>query len=114
MTLLEFARTLPEHFSDQEFVDHVNKVIDLRSLQSLPQLQRQAVYDAAQYLVDYLLLITECKGELEEVDGVPCITYRGPIIANALTNPQAVPIDCTQLETFGVDDNAELLSGPER
>ena len=113
MTFLEFAQTLPEHFSDQEFVDHLNKVIDLRSLQNLPPQQRQAVFDAAQYLADFMLLITECKGEQQIVDGAPYIIYRGPVIANALNTPSDAPVDCMQLETLGVDNNAELLSGPE-
>ena len=113
MTFLEFAQTLPEHFSDQEFVDHLNKVIDLRALQNLPPQQRQAVFDAAQYLADFMLLITECKGEQQIIDGTPCVTYRGPVIANVLNTPSGVPVDCTQLETLGVDNNAELLSGTD-
>jgi hypothetical protein len=60
-----------------------------------------------------MLLITECKGEQQIIDGTPCVTYRGPVIANVLNTPSGVPVDCTQLESLGVDNNAELLSGTD-
>ena len=101
MTFLEFAQTLPKSFSDQEFVDHLNKIIDLRALQDLTPYERQAIHDAAQYLSDYMLLISECKKEMREMHDVQMVDYRGPFIANSLSMP-GQPVDHEQLQTLGV------------
>lgn len=35
MRLMEFAKTMPEKFGEQEFIERVNQVIDLKEIQSL-------------------------------------------------------------------------------
>lgn len=57
MKLMDFAKGLPEEFDEKEFIDRVNQVVDLKEIQSLPVHERQALYDFAQYMADYMLLV---------------------------------------------------------
>jgi hypothetical protein len=43
MTLSEFAKQLPADFTEQEFVDLMNQVIDLKSIVDLPTTERDAL-----------------------------------------------------------------------
>ena len=45
MKLLDFARQLPENYSEQEFVDLMNQVIDLKAIATLPAMERSALFD---------------------------------------------------------------------
>lgn len=104
MNLIDFAKTMPETFSDEEFVDRVNEVVDLKAVQSLEAHERQSLYDFAQYLADYMLLVKECLEESETGDeDVPLIEYRGPFIENVLTRSPGRQLDRSQLQTFGID-----------
>lgn len=102
LNLIEFAKTLPETFKEQQFIDHLMSVVDLKEIQKLTSHERQAIHDAAQYLADYMLLIHECEGELQMHEGAPVVEYRGPFIANVLTRPAGDKPDREQLETLGV------------
>ena len=54
MDLIEFARTLPEEPSDHVFISHLRKVLDLDQIRSLPEGETQNLFDAVQFLTDYL------------------------------------------------------------
>lgn len=103
MRLMEFAKTLPEKFGEQEFIDRVNRVIDLKEIQSLSKGERQSLHDFAQYLADFMLLVRECNEGVDAVpSGDPFIEYRGPFIETLLTREPGRPLDRGQLENFGV------------
>lgn len=104
MTLSEFAKQLPENFTEQEFVDLMNQVIDLKSITDLPERERDALFDGVQCLVDFILLAREINGELQMAQGAPIIDYRGPFIPNALTRPDGAQTDRAALENFGVGE----------
>lgn len=114
MKLMDFAKILPEEFGEQEFIDRVNQVVDLKEIQSLPVNERQSLYDFAQYLADYLLLVQEC---LEGVDrasnGAPTLNYRGPFIENVLTRQNGRPLDKGQLENFGLGVADDRFGGDD-
>jgi hypothetical protein len=109
MTLSEFAKQLPAEFTEQEFVDLMNRVIDLKSIVDMPEAERDALFDGAQYLVDFILLVREVKGELNSPQGRPVVAYRGPFVPNALTRPDGVAVDPTALETLGVGEGEKYL-----
>lgn len=103
MNLLDFAKTMPKSFGEEEFIRRVNEVVDLKQIQSLDAHERQALHDFAQYLSDYMLLLTECfDTTMPEHHGSPVVEYRGPFIENALTRDAGRPLDRSQLESFGL------------
>ncbi|MBZ4022528.1 hypothetical protein CKO11_08665 [Rhodobacter sp. TJ_12] len=93
MNLNEFAKNLPANYSEHEFIGLMNQVIDLKSAIELPKSQRDALFDGAQFLVDFLLLAREVKGELEVREGQPIVEYSGPFVENILTRPEDQPVD---------------------
>ena len=111
MTLSEFAKQLAENFTEQEFVDLMHQVIDLKSITNLPERERDALFDGVQYLVDFILPAREINGELQMAQGAPIIDYRGPFIPNALTRPDGAQPDRAALETFGVGEGEKYCEG---
>lgn len=103
MKLIDFATQTKAVQSEQEFVDRIGQVIDLAAIQKLSRPERDALFDAVQYLTDYVLLVREAKGEIEFHDGAPYIEYSGPFIPNILTRPDDVPLDTSILKTFGIE-----------
>ena len=102
MDLIEFSKQARKDRSEQEFVDSLKQVIDLGEIENLSQSERDALFDAVQYLTDFVLLVRETKGELTSHEGAPMIEYTGPFIPNALTRPDDVPLDLSILQNFGV------------
>lgn len=104
MKLVEFPKRLPENFTEQEFVDLINQVIDLKAIVNLPTAERSTLYDAAQYLVDFIMLAQEANGELRTHESQPMIKYNGPFVPNVLTRPDGEKFDRAALENFGVGE----------
>ena len=102
MTLIEFAKSLPDDWSEEEFIAHLKRSLDLDAIKDMPGYEIDNLFDASQFLVDYLLLIREFKGQLVEQDGAPVIVYRGPFIQNILTKAEGSSSDFSQVKTFGV------------
>lgn len=69
MKLEDFAKQLPENFTEQEFADLLNQVIDLKTIEAMPPAEQSALFDGAQYLVDYIMLAQEANGELRTHEG---------------------------------------------
>lgn len=113
MNLLDFAKQLPEERSEQEFVDLLQQVIDLGAIQDLSRKERDALFDAVQYLTDFVLFVREAKGEVEMREGAPMIDYRGPFIPNILTRPDEIPLDHAVLQNFGVDEADKYFGSEE-
>ena len=102
MNLIEFAKQTPNDQSEQDFVDRLKQVIDLDEIENLSQTERDALFDAVQYLADFVLFVREAKGELTTREGAPMVEYSGPFIPNALTRPDGAPLDLSILKNFGV------------
>lgn len=102
MNLIEFSKRTPKDQSEQEFVDRLKQVIDLGEIENLSHSERNALFDAVQYLTDLVLFVREAKGELSSHEGAPMIEYTGPFIPHALTRPDDVPLDLSILQNFGV------------
>ena len=102
MDLIEFSKQTRKDQSEQEFVDSLKQVIDLGEIENLSQSERDALFDAVQYLTDLVLFVREAKGELTSQEGAPVVEYTGPFIPNALTRPHDVPLDLSILQNFGV------------
>lgn len=102
MNLIDFAKTLPANVDEQAFVDHLKKSVDLIAIKDLSTGEVDNLFDAAQYLVDLLLLVRERNGQKVEHEGAPYVEYSGPYIQNVLTNQSEGPSDFNQLETLGV------------
>ena len=105
MKIADFAKQLPENFTEQEFVDLMNQVIDLKTIVDLPAAERSALFNGAQYLVDFILLAQEANGELRTHEGHPVMDYSGPFIPHVLVRPEGVGIDRAALENFGVGES---------
>ena len=112
MNLLDFAKQTPANKSEQEFVDCLKQVIDLAEIENLSKTERDALFDAVQYLTDYVLFVRETKGELTIREGAPMIDYSGPFIPNTLQRPDDMPLDLSILQTFGVGA-ADKIFGSE-
>jgi hypothetical protein len=104
VTLVEFAKQLPEDFTEQQFVDLMNTVIDLKSVITLSERERSILFSAVQYLADYVLLAQEAMDEVEISDGQPVLTYDGPYIPSILQRPEEAEADFAALENFGVGE----------
>lgn len=102
MDLIEFARTLPKEPTDQVFIDHLRQVLDLDQIRSLPEGETQNLFDAVQFLTDYLLLQQEFLGVEKRHEGQIMVEYSGPYVENRLTRPSGMQPDFSFLETFGV------------
>jgi hypothetical protein len=109
MNLKDFAKQLPENFTEQEFVDLMNQVIDLKTIVDLPQTERNALFNGVQYLADFIMLAQEANGELFARDGQPVINYGGPFIPSILTRPEGVDLDRAPLENFGVGEASKYF-----
>jgi hypothetical protein len=109
MKLTDFAQQLPENFSGQEFVDLMNQVIDLKTIVDLPAAERSALFNGVQYLVDYIILAQEEKGELRTHEGHHVLDYRGPFIPHVLIRPEGMELDRGALETFGVGEGEKYF-----
>ncbi|OCX62559.1 hypothetical protein BFP70_13815 [Thioclava sp. SK-1] len=112
MKLEDFARQLPQNFTEQEFVALMNQVIDLKKIVDLPAAERSALFNGVQYLVDLIMLAQEVNGELHTHQGHPVVDYRGPFIPHVLVRPEGVEMDRSALETLGVGE-AEKYFGDE-
>ena len=112
VTLVDFAKQLPEDFTEQQFVDLMNKVIDLKSVITMSERERSILFSAVQYLADFVLLAQEAMGEVEISDGQPVLTYDGPYIPSILQRPDDAEGDFAALENFGVGE-AERHFGPD-
>tara|TARA_R110002096_G_scaffold237898_1_gene429169 strand:+ start:2980 stop:3312 length:333 start_codon:yes stop_codon:yes gene_type:complete len=110
MNLIDFAKTLPAQVDEQAFIDHLQKTVDLNAIRDLAAGEVDNLFDAAQYLVDFLLLVRERNGQKVEHKGAPYVEYRGPYIQNVLTNQGEGPSDFDQLETLGVGGADKYLA----
>ena len=113
MNLIDFAKGLPEEFTDQEFVDLINQVIDLKQVVNLSERERLNLFSAVQYLADYVLLAQEAKGELTTRGGHPVLDYRGPFIPNILQRPDGAELDLAALDNFGVGEGDKYFGGDD-
>lgn len=102
MDLIEFARTLPTDHVDETFINHLRQVVDLNQIRELPEGEVQNLFNAVQFLADYLLLLQEFLGVDKQHDGQILVEYFGPYIENRLTRSQGAQPDFSLLETFGV------------
>ncbi|AXI50469.1 MULTISPECIES: hypothetical protein [unclassified Sulfitobacter] len=112
MNLSDFAKQLPKNFTEQEFVDLMNRVIDLKTIVDLPVEERSALFDGVQYLLDYIMLAQEANGELRTHQGQPVMDYNGPFIPHVLVRPEGTELDRGALETLGVGE-ADKYFGDE-
>lgn len=113
MNLIDFAKSLPEEFTDQEFVDLINQVIDLKQVVNLSERERLNLFSAVQYLADYVLLAQEAKGEVMTRGGHPALDYRGPFIPNILQRPDGAELDLAALDNFGVAEGNKYFGGDD-
>ena len=104
MKLADFAKRLPQNFTEQEFVDLMNQVIDLKTIVDLSATERSALFNGAQYLADFIMLAQEANGELHTHEGHQVIAYNAPFIPQVLVRPQGVEMDRAALENFGVGE----------
>ncbi|AYE85330.1 hypothetical protein [Sulfitobacter sp. D7] len=104
MELADFAKQLPENFTEQEFVDLMNQVINLKTIEAMPPAERSNLFDGAQYLVDYIMLAQEANGELRSHEGQHMMTYNGPFIPHVLVRPEGTEMDRAALENFGIGE----------
>lgn len=112
MKLEDFAKQLPENFTEEEFVALMNQVIDLKKIVDLPAEERGALFNAVQYLVDFIMLTQEANGELQFHEGHPVVDYRGPFIPHILVRPEGAELDRAVLDTFGIGE-ADKYFGDE-
>ena len=113
MNLIGFAKGLPEEFTEQEFVDLINRVIDLKQVATLSERERLNLFSGAQYLADYILLAQEAKGEVETRDGHPVLGYDGPYIPTILQRPGEAAPDFAALDNFGVGEGEKYFGGDD-
>lgn len=113
MKLADFAKQLPKNFTEQEFVDLMNQVIDLKTIEAMPLAERSNLFDGAQYLVDYIMLAREANGELGTHEGQPFISYNGPFIPHVLVRPEGTGMDRAALENFGVGEGDKYFGDEE-
>lgn len=109
LNLIDFPKKLPDDFTEQNFVDLINQVIDLKQITSLSERERSILYSGAQYLADYILLAQEAMGEVEVNKGRPVIGYDGPFIPTILQRPDGVEADFAALENFGVGEGEKYF-----
>ena len=113
MNLIDFAKGLPEEFTEQKFVDLINQVIDLKQVVTLSERERSLLFSGAQYLADYILLAQEAKGEVETRDGHPVLGYDGPYIPSILQRPGDAAPDFAALDNFGVGEGEKYFGGDD-
>ena len=113
MNLIDFAKGLPEEFTEQEFVDQINQMIDLKQVVTLSERERLNLFSAVQYLADYVLLAQEAMGEVETRNGHPALDYRGPFIPNILQRPDGAKLDLAALNNFGVGEGEKYFGGDD-
>lgn len=104
MNIADFPKTLPNDFTEQQFVDLMNQVIDLKSILTLSERERSILFSGVQYLADFILLAQESVGEIEFKDGHPLLGYDGPFIPSVLQRPEDVEPDFSALANFGVGE----------
>jgi hypothetical protein len=109
LKLVDFPKNLPDDFTEQQFVDLINQVIDLKQIAALSERERSILYSGAQYLADYILLAQEAMGEVEVNKGRPVIGYDGPFIPTILQRPDGVEADFAALENFGVGEGEKYF-----
>ncbi|RNF36061.1 hypothetical protein [Paracoccus methylarcula] len=105
MNLLEFARHLPEEFSEAEFINALREVINLDEIRHLSDAECQSLFDAVTFLADYLILLREFYRQAKTRGGHPVLDYRGPMIWNQLTRVPGEKPDFSQLTSFGVGED---------
>lgn len=110
MNLIDFAKTLPADFDELEFVNHLKQSVNLSQIKDLSEAEVNNLFDATQFLTDYLMLVREHQGQDVEENGNSYVMYRGPYIQNVLTNQTDGPSDFDQLDTFGVGGADKYLS----
>ena len=104
MKLIDFPKNLSNDFTEQQFVDLMNQVIDLKEIAWLSARDRSILYSGVQYLADYVLLAQEAAGEVEVDNGSPVIGYDGPFIPTLLQRPDGIEADFAALDNFGVGE----------
>lgn len=104
MNLADFPKHLPNDFTEQQFVDLMNQVIDLKSIPKLSERERSILFSGVQYLADLILLAQESLGEIEFEDGHPLLGYDGPFIPSVLQRSDGVEADFSALENLGVGE----------
>lgn len=109
MKLADFPKTLPNDFTEQDFVDQMNQVIDLKSILKLSERERSVLFSGVQYLADYILLAQESLGEVEFKNGHPLLGYDGPFIPSVLQRPDDAEPDFSALENFGVGEGEKYF-----
>ena len=113
MNLIDFAKGLPEDFTEQKFVDLINQVIDLKAIVTLSERERSILFSGVQYLADYVLLAQEAMGEVETRDGHPVLGYDGPYIPSILQRPDGAEPDFAALQNFGVGEGEKYFGGDD-
>jgi hypothetical protein len=111
LNLIEFPKRLPDEFTEQQFVDLINQVIDLKQVLTLSERERSILYSGVQYLADYVLLAQEAMGEVEVSDGHPILGYDGPYIPSILQRPDGAEADFAALDNFGVGEGERYFGG---
>ena len=109
MNLADFPKHLPNDFTEQQFVDLMNQVIDLKSIPMLSERERSILFSGVQYLADFILLAQESLGEIEFEDGHPLLGYDGPFIPSVLQRPDDAEADFSVLENLGVGEGDKYL-----
>lgn len=110
MKLIDIPKNLSGDFTEQQFVDLINQVIDLKQIASLSVRDRSILYSGAQYLADYVLLAQEAMGEVDFGNGRVVIGYDGPFIPTLLQRPDGVEADFAALDNFGVGEADKYFS----
>jgi hypothetical protein len=113
LNLIDFAKRLPKDFTEQQFVDLINQVIDLKQVVTLSERERSILYSGVQYLADYVLLAQEAMDEVETRDGHPVLGYDGPYIPSILQRPEGIEADFAALDNFGVGEGEKYFGGDD-
>lgn len=113
MKLADFPKRLPDDFTEQQFVDLMNEVIDLKSIPELSERERSILFSGVQYLADFVLLAQESMGEVETRDGHPVLGYDGPFIPSILQRSDDSEPDFAALENFGVGEGEKYFGEDE-
>ena len=113
MNLIDFPKRLPDDFTEQQFVNLINQVIDLKAIVTLSERERSILFSGVQYLADYVLLAQEAMGEVDTREGQPVLGYDGPYIPSILQRPDGAEPDFAALENFGVGEGEKYFGGDE-
>lgn len=102
--LITFAKSLGSDLSTKEFLELLNEVVDLDALRNLSDEESQNLFDATQFLADYMMLQREFYGQEKTLGGHPYVVYNGPFIETQLTRPTGKAPNFSYLETYGAEE----------